>query len=142
LRQGDVVLELDGQPVESTIDLITQIEAMDPQGRVELLVERNNQQVTIPAVLGNRENYATFDRGFQQRWDNQRWNTSSQGFDDEFSNVPQHAMQLEHDRRMAEQHERIESELRKLQEEVRMLRSAIQGKEGSSQESKDDSEEQ
>ena len=84
---------------------------------------RGQQHIPVTAVLGSRDQFV-FHRGGQEdfQFDDDR----QFGEDDEFGNIPPHAMQLEHDRRMAEQHQRIEQELVKLQEEVRKLREALQ----------------
>lgn len=104
--------------------MIGTFEAMEPGRRTELVVLRNNQRATLTATLGSRDNFlfhGQSDDQFTQGRGNGRFDE-----DDEFSNVPPYAMQMEHDRRMAEQHQRIEDELRKLQEEVRKLRDALQ----------------
>jgi C-terminal processing protease CtpA/Prc len=114
LRRGDVILQLNGQQVASTPDLISMIDEFQPQEQVEFLVRRGDQEMQVPAVLGSRENFV-FHRQGGTEFDS----------DDEFAGIPPHAMGLEHDRRMAEQHQRIESELIKLQDEVRQLREML-----------------
>lgn len=114
LRRGDVVLQLNGQQVAGTPDLIAMIDEFQPQERVEFLVRRGDQEIQVPAVLGSRENFV-FHRQGGMEFDSE----------DEFAGIPPHAMGLEHDRRMAEQHQRIESELIKLQDEVRQLRELL-----------------
>jgi C-terminal processing protease CtpA/Prc len=127
LRSGDVIVQVNGQRIASTPDLIAAVEGLEPQARAEFVVLRGNREVTIPVVLGNRENFVYYqgrqDTGDDDRGDYGR--DGDRGGDYDFDNVPPYAMGLEHDRRMAEQHQRIEMELRKLQDEVRQLREAI-----------------
>jgi C-terminal processing protease CtpA/Prc len=122
LRPGDVILAVNDQEVQDTPDLITILDGFEPKSKVTLRLERGGQEVEAPVVLAQRRDFA-----YQTSVD-ERSGEQGQAYDDEdpFSNIPPHAMQLEHDRRMAEQHQRIETELRKLQEEVRQLREALQ----------------
>ncbi len=122
LRPGDVILAVNDQEVQDTPDLITILDGFEPKSKVTLRLEREGQEVEATAMLAHRTDFA-YQTSYDERSGEQR-----QAYDDEdpFSNIPPHAMQLEHDRRMAEQHQRIETELRKLQEEVRQLREAIQ----------------
>jgi hypothetical protein len=78
-------------------------------------------------VLGSRENFVFYgdDEDYGRRGGNEEGGRFD---DDDYGRIPPHAMGLEHDRRMAEQHQRIEMELRKLQEEVRKLREALQAR--------------
>jgi hypothetical protein len=124
LRPGDVVQQINKQPVAGPAELIGMIEEMKPGAKAELAVLRGNQQVVIPTVLGNRSHFIYYGGGRDSERDGQQ-RDGQFSEDDEFGNIPPHAMQLEHDRRMAEQHQRIEDELRKLQEEVRKLREAL-----------------
>jgi hypothetical protein len=117
-----VILAVNDQEVQDTPDLITILDGFEPKSKVTLRLERGGQEVEAPVVLAQRRDFA-----YQTSVD-ERSGEQGQAYDDEdpFSNIPPHAMQLEHDRRMAEQHQRIETELRKLQEEVRQLREALQ----------------
>ena len=80
------------------------------------------------AVLASRDSYIFHQTAYADEGGRGGRTFDRESGDDDFGNIPPHAMQLEHDRRMAEQHERIETELRKLQEEVRLLRAAIERK--------------
>jgi type II secretory pathway component PulC len=125
LRPGDVILQVNNKPVQGTPDLIAAMDELKPQSKVNLHVMRGDRELDAAAVLGSRDSYVMH----QSRYGDDRERSGLEdrsGEDDAFANVPPYAMQLEHDRRMAEQHERIETELRKLQEEVRLLREAIQ----------------
>ncbi len=122
LRPGDVIQQVNKQPVPGAADLIGFIEEMKPGEKAEFMVTRGQQQVAIAALLGSRDQFV-FYRGQDE---GQLQDESQFGEEDEFGNIPPYAMQLEHDRRMAEQHQRLEEELRKLQEEVRKLREALQ----------------
>jgi predicted metalloprotease with PDZ domain len=123
LRPGDVILSLNEQQVDSPADLVSAIEGMKPQTKAALRILRGNQQLEATAVLASRDSYIFHQSGYSDRGEQRG---EQRGEDDYFSSIPPYAMQLEHDRRMAEQHERIENELRKLQEEVRKLREALE----------------
>ena len=126
LRPRDVITHINGQEVAGSVDLIAAIEQQEPGSKADFNVLRNDQELKLTATLGSRDNFVLrgqggdfgrggeFDRG--GRW----------GQDDEYSNIPPYAMQLEHDRRVAEQHERLENQMAKLTEEVRQLRELIQ----------------
>jgi C-terminal processing protease CtpA/Prc len=119
LRTGDVILALNGQRIANTPDLIAAVDGLKAGSRAEATVLRNGQEMAIPIVLGSRESFVFYPRnegGYSQDYNDE---------DSEYINVPPFAMQLEHDRRMAEQHQRIESELRALKDEVRQLREAL-----------------
>ena len=126
----DVITHVNGQEVAGSADLIAVIEEQEPGSKAEFNVKRNNQELKVTATLGSRDHFIfhgrgeDFGRGEFGRGEFGRGGSSGQ--DDEFSNIPPHAMQLEHDRRMAEQHERLENQMAKLTEEVRQLRELIQ----------------
>jgi len=147
LRPGDLVTAVDGQRVGSSSDLISAIEERQPGARAQLAVTRNNQQVNVPITLGSRESFTWRGQSEDQwgggqsgggqyggqgggpyaqgaQWSNQSGGQSSQ--QDHFSNVPPFAMQLEHERRLYEQNQRIETQIAQLQNEIRQLREALQ----------------
>ena len=100
------------------------LEDKEAGSRVKLVVNRNNQQVEVPITLGSRDSFVYRGQG-EDPWGGRR----DDGFyseSDQFANLPPFAMQLEHERRMYEQHQRIETEIAKLQDEVRQLRELIQ----------------
>jgi S1-C subfamily serine protease len=125
LRPRDVITHINGREVAGSADLIAAIEEQEAGSKAEFTVLRNNQEVKLNATLGSRDQFVfrgqgeDFGRGEYGRG-------GSSGEDDEFANIPPYAMQLEHDRRMAEQHERLENQMAKLTEEVKQLRDLIQ----------------
>jgi S1-C subfamily serine protease len=125
LRPRDVITHINGQEVEGSADLIAAIEEQEPGSKAEFDIQRNNQEVKLTATLGSRDQFIF--RGQGEDYGRREFGRGgSSGQDDEYSNIPPYAMQLEHDRRMAEQHERMENQLTKLTEEVRQLRELIQ----------------
>jgi putative serine protease PepD len=54
LRAGDVVVELDGEAIESSDELRRAIDAHQPRDRVELTVRRNGRTETLTVTLGSR----------------------------------------------------------------------------------------
>ena len=139
LYPGDVITSVEGQQVGSASDLISAIEEQRPGSRVELAVTRRNQQVQIPVTLGSRDSFV-----YRGQWDDQSGgqyrggqyassqsgeysrDSGSGGENDYFADIPPFAMHLEHERRMYEQNQRLETEIAKLQDEVRQLREAVQ----------------
>lgn len=142
LWTGDIVTRIGDEKIEDSADLISTVQNLEPQKRVDFAVLRNEQEVKVPVVLGRRDAfvYRDFDYGAQSRQYGQQGQFQNQGQnpnqgqnaqqyqDDEFENVPVYAMQLEHDRRNGEQHERIENEIRLLREEIAKLREELKNK--------------
>jgi hypothetical protein len=124
LRAGDVILGVNEKQVDNTPDLIALLDEFQPKDKVTLQLRRGDQELEAPAVLAQRSDFS-YQTSFDER-DEGRGQQDDE--EDPFGNIPPYAMQLEHDRRMAEQHERMEKELRKLHEEVRLLREAIEKK--------------
>ena len=131
IQVGDIIQQINKQPVLGSHDVVMMIRDFQPQSKVDLTVARDDQQVNIPVVVGTRGNfnYQSFYAGSQQPRQQGQFPGQSQGQEnDQFNDVPLHAMQLEHDRRNAEQHERIEEEIRLLREEVQKLRELLEKK--------------
>jgi C-terminal processing protease CtpA/Prc len=130
LRPRDVITHFNGQEVAGSADLIAAVEEQEAGSKAELTVLRGNQEAKLTTVLGNRDQFIFRGQGDERSFVGRQGGPSDRGGgfgqDDEFSNLPPYAMQLEHDRRMAEQHERLENQMIKLQDEVRQLRELIQ----------------
>jgi membrane-associated protease RseP (regulator of RpoE activity) len=122
LQSGDVIQQVNGQPVATSADLIATIEEMQPGAKAELSVLRNNEPTQIIASLGSRDSFVF--RG-QNQDRNDYGGGRGNGENDDY-NIPLYALELEHNRRNAEQHQRIETEIAKLRDEVRQLREALQ----------------
>jgi serine protease Do len=54
VRHGDIILEIDGKPVEDTRDLIDTVSSMPPGTKVELLINRNGRRTTLTVELEER----------------------------------------------------------------------------------------
>jgi C-terminal processing protease CtpA/Prc len=130
LYPGDVIQQINGQQVTSGSELVAALEQMHPGDKAEIIVLRNNEPTKLTATLGSRDSFVSRDR-----WSDHysgRGGQAGQGQGGQYDenedlyNIPLHAMELEHNRRMAEQHQRIETEIAKLREEVRQLREALQ----------------
>ena len=119
-REGDVILSVNGEQVQSAPDVIALVEEAEPGSQAEFVVRRNDQEIELTAKLGRRDAYVFFQ--------NDRSRSRSGGEfdrDDPYGNVPPYMMNLEHDRRMAEQHQRMEEAIHQLREEIRQLREEI-----------------
>ncbi|MEU8654453.1 trypsin-like peptidase domain-containing protein [Streptomyces sp. NPDC048737] len=55
IRPGDVITAVDGRPVHSGEELIVKIRAHRPGDRLELTVERDGEERTLPLVLGSSD---------------------------------------------------------------------------------------
>src|SRR5687768_2224195 len=108
-RTGDMIVQINGQPVQGPDSVISLVEEQEPGTQAEFLVRRGEQDVKLTARLGSRSAFG-FSGGEGRRDEGE----SSE--EDPYGRVPPYVMQLEHDRRMAEQHQRIEEALRELQE--------------------------
>jgi len=144
LQQGDVITQINQQPVESAADAVILIRELQPQAQAEFVVMRDQEELKIPVTVGSRANsgYQSFYRGqqppnFQQgQFDpndqrfagNEQFQGNQQYGNDPFNGIPPHAMELEQTRRLAEQNERIENELTQLREEIKQLRELLQKK--------------
>lgn len=139
LRSGDVITAVGDQEIENADDLVEAIDKQQPGSEAQFTVLRNNQSIQLPITLGSRQAFAGYSgTGAPSGGDSQGSRQSGQqsnqfasgrqagGQEDYWGNVPPFAMQLEHERRMYEQHERIESQIAQLQAEVRQLREAVQ----------------
>jgi len=125
LQSGDIITAINGQRINSPDDLIGMVEDQRPGAKMKFSIQREDEQKNVTVVLGNRDEMGW---GGRDRGDNQFGSQSGQfgSQHDPFFHVPPHAMQLEHDRRTYEQHQRIENEIARLREEVRELRDMLQ----------------
>jgi len=55
LQHNDVILEVNGEPVESAADLRNRIAMLKPGSKVELTIWRNGKRKKVTAVLGRRQ---------------------------------------------------------------------------------------
>lgn len=145
LLPGDVITKINDQPIEGAADAVLQIRELQPQTKAMFAVLRDKEEMNLEIMVGSRatsgyqSSYGpppNFQQGQfnpndprfagqhqqgQQQYQGQQGGNMWQG-------VPQHAMQLEHHRRLAEQNERIETELIQLREEVKKLRELLEKK--------------
>lgn len=54
LQFGDVIMAFDGKPVSEYTELFPMLSSADPGDRVELLVDRRGQEVTVEVIMGDR----------------------------------------------------------------------------------------
>jgi putative serine protease PepD len=54
LRQGDVVTEVDGEPIDSADDLRSAVESHKPGDEVDLTLRRDGESATVTVTLGTR----------------------------------------------------------------------------------------
>jgi predicted metalloprotease with PDZ domain len=145
LQTGDVIAAINNQPINGAADVIATIQDMQPQTQIEVGIMRENSQMKVPVVLGDRSGYlgqfqqqyqqGQYQQGQYQQGQAQFAGSQRQGGQNVQVNrqsgnedIPPYAMQLESERRNAEQHERIEDEIRQLREEVKKLRELLEKK--------------
>ena len=54
LTQGDVITEIDGQPVTGSNDVSSIVNGKQPGDHLDLRVDRSGQDIRLGATLGNR----------------------------------------------------------------------------------------
>ncbi len=67
VRTGDVILEINGQPIEDAGDLTRQVGAMDPGERIGMTLWRDNATSEVTVTLGERDLTQTADRPDQEQ---------------------------------------------------------------------------
>lgn len=124
LQAGDTIVKVNDEAIDNPSDLVATIQKLKPRTSAEFTLQRHEQQVVMPVVLGSRDGGASSRAEGQGSSDDRAFAQRSDAFDD----VSPYAMQLEHDRRNAEQHQRIEEEIRQLREEIAKLREELKRK--------------
>jgi predicted metalloprotease with PDZ domain len=120
LRPGDLITQVNDEKTETPADLISTIAGLDPQTQAHFTISRNDEEQKVDVTLGAHHAFAQQGAGGNGQ-PQQQFQAGRGPFED----IPPHAMQLEHDRRLAEQHERIENEIRSLREEIHKLREEL-----------------
>lgn len=133
LQAGDSITQIDDRKIENASDVITFVQEAEPQVETKFSILRNDKPVTLPVTLGSRREHfpSAANNGYGpngQPGNGTPAYGQDSGENDAFEDVPPHAMHLEHDRRIAEQHQRIEQELQALREEIRQLREELRKK--------------
>lgn len=123
-RGGDVITQINDRKVTDPDSFISVIDAMGPGTKVAFAVQRNNQPLKLTATLG--ENY--WISRDQDEGRDYNGGSQARGGRNQQEEFPIYALQLEHDRRNAEQHERMEQMLVELKEEVRQLREELKAR--------------
>ena len=122
-QPGDVITQVNDHKVTDPQAFVTAIESMPPGTKAAFSVQRNDQIVKLNATLG--QNHWAF------RGQNDELGRDFEGMRGRSSgeeNYPFQALELEHNRRMAEQHQRIEQMIVELRDEVRQLREDLKAK--------------
>jgi membrane-associated protease RseP (regulator of RpoE activity) len=121
-RGGDIITQVNDEKVTDAQSFMTAIEAMAPGTKATFAVQRNDQPVKLTATLG--QNHWTF-RGQDEDFAGFDGMRGRGRMEEEY---PIYALELEHNRRMAEQHQRMEQMLLELKEEVRQLREELKAR--------------
>jgi len=122
LQPGDTITQVDKQRIESPSDLISLVAQMEPQTEAQFSIVRDQKEEQIPVVLGAHHTFVQSSTDHDSASNNGQ---QAQNGNHAFENVPPYAMQLEHDRREAEQHQRIEQQIEQLRDEIRQLREEL-----------------
>ncbi len=123
LRSGDVVLAVNGEDCEECSGFIEALENLKAGEKVQLLIQRKDQQLKLDAMLSNRNQFVFNGPRELEAGEGEQW--ADQHEHDDFYDIPEHAMELEAHRRLAEQHERIENLIQQLRGEVQALREEL-----------------
>jgi len=146
LRPGDQIKSINGTKVSSPKEVSNAIGRLQSGATVEMIVRRNNADQNLSVVVGDaaqfQPQYANQGNFQQQSYSYGGQPTNGQGYAQNYSGgnqqgqpgqnanpydgVPEHAMMLEYQRRNAEQHQRMESQIEQLLQEIRDLRKEVQ----------------
>jgi C-terminal processing protease CtpA/Prc len=127
LRSGDVILAVNGEECLECSGLIESLEKQKAGEKIQLTVQRGEQQLKVDAKLANRNQFVfSGPRGEFEEGEAEQWSDDHEH--DSFFDIPEHAMELEAHRRLAEQHERIENLIQQLRGEVQALREELKTK--------------
>ncbi len=136
IRRGDVILEVDGDQVEDSADLMRQMRNLEPGERVKVVVFRDGAEETFRVRLAKRPKEALgvappriprrsidrFDRDFEE--------TPEMGGHLDRIRVYREDIQRQLDELQAELTRLRERDLRRLEDEIRALRDEIRGEGG------------
>jgi len=122
LHPGDVVVQIDDEKITSPSDLVAVVTDSAPQKEAKFMVLRNEKQETVPVTFGAHHQQGAVQFAHPQNTGPQDQQGQAQNGFQAFDTIPPYAMRLEHDRRSAEQHQRIEEEIHALREEIHQLR--------------------
>jgi len=125
LQGGDVITQINNHKVTDPQSFVSVIESMPAGTKANFTVLRNNQPTQIAATLGQNHWMAGQSQDWGQRGQGYGQSFQGQGSQQGGLDYPIYAMELENDRRNAEQHERIEQAIEELKEEVRQLRAEL-----------------
>ncbi len=144
LRPGDRIQNVNGKAVSTPREVSDAIGRVAPGTTFQIVVKRNNADQTLSVVAGDaasfhphaaqgqgqgnfqQQSYSYGGQPGQGQQNGYNQNTGGQHEANHYEGVPEHAMMLEYQRRNAEQHQRMESQIEELLQEVRSLRKEIQ----------------
>jgi hypothetical protein len=126
LRSGDVILAVNGEECLECAGLIETLEKQKAGEKIQLTVQRGDQQIKVDAKLANRNQFVFSGPRDLEPGQADQWSDSHEH--DDFFDIPEYAMELEAHRRLAEQHERIENLIQQLRGEVQALREELKAK--------------
>jgi len=115
LFDGDRILEVDGQAIASAEQFVDIVEQHQPGDTLTLRVlpEGRREPRSVEVTLSRRSDFRADDA------------TPGGDLGDPLFEVPEYEMRMEHQRRMARQHERLEGLMLELLREVRDLRAEV-----------------
>lgn len=131
LEDGDRIVAMGDQEITSAQQFVELVGKQKAGDRLELKVQREGREQprTVAVTLARRGDF------LEQRseFDDELSPDSGQ-FDDPLFGLPEHVVRMEHERRMAQQHQRLEElmlqvlrEVRDLRQEVNTLRGGAKG---------------
>lgn len=137
IQVGDLIQRMNTTPIASSAEAVLLIRELQPKTEVIFTIERGQDDLKIPVTIGTRGNQGNqtaqaappqIPQPGQQPDQHAAPGGLQPDGTQQFNGIPPYAMQLENDRRMAEQHERIEEEVRLLRLEIQKLRELIEKK--------------
>jgi hypothetical protein len=116
VRVADRIQSINGKGVSSSKDVTDGIGALQPAANVQLVVNRQGTEQTLTVTLGDAAAFhpqqaQPAGQGNPQENGFSQGNAYPQGNAYGPDGIPEHAMMLEYNRRNAEQHQRLESQI-------------------------------
>jgi len=120
-----VIVSINGDDVSNPEDVITTIQKIEPGQQAEFVIQRAGESQTLKPTIADRSHFVAQQQSGPQNANQQNQNQGLQGSSDFGEDIPEHAMMLEHNRRVAEQHQRIEERLDQVLQELQALRKQL-----------------
>lgn len=130
LRRGDVILEIDRDQIDNSMDLVDRVQGMDPGSRIQVTIRREGMRKTLSVTVAKRPKEFTmiaphFDRHWFQQFEGDMPGMPDHGDQLERIRVYRHDIQRQLDQIQKQLTRLREGDLQRLEEEIRSLREEL-----------------